>query len=218
MTTLKSHFTLVEHVPVEGYSRVELDALHKKCTSSSIRGHIAGILGLIEHNERGSMLTLVYKDGELVGGSCYRCKNIGKPTSTCVLYNLFSLAPGAGSAAFQSYWSFARKNSRWFKFFVFRGAHSFYSKYNVKYWGASKTGETFSSLGLMYSDDIASSMNQWNTSFNSISDIDRRYLESNLTIFDEKHKNGFARLKEPHRTNLLSNMVLYKPSSTELEF
>lgn len=214
---LKPHsFTLTEGVKAFGYPREEFEALLEQ-TKGDVRIHITDILAhTIRDN--GVLLTLIHQDGKLVGGSTYRTKFVGREESTCVLYNLFSLTPGAGSVAYQSYWNYAAANARWFKFFVFKRAHNFYSKYSVKYWGASKTGDTYSTLGRIYHIDCKKSMQLWNSSYLTLSDRDMKYLEQNLKIFDEKNQTGIKKLKEPYLSELTANLLPYKITNIELEF
>ena len=217
---MNSHsFTLIEHVDVSLLPRKEFEEL-LVVASSKIKMHIIDMLASSVRHD-GSKLTIVYNNTKIVGASLYRVKNKNTQNSTTVLYNLFSMEPGAGSIAFQSYWDFAFNHSRWFKFFVSKNAHSFYQKYSVKYWGASKTGETFSSLGLILSPKPKQSMLEWNSivmSNNIISSVDRIYLESNLAVFNSKHKVGILKLKTPHLQNLLENMLQYENSSISLDF
>ena len=214
---LKPHsFTLIEGVKAFGYNRDEFEDLLDK-TKGDTRLHITDILAhTIRDN--GVLLTLVYQGNVLVGGASYRTKFVGKDESTCVLYNLFSLVPGAGTLAYQSYWDYAIANAKWFKFFVFKRAHAFYKKRGVKYWGASKTGETYSSLGKIYDKDCKKSMDKWNSSYLNLSDRDTKYLESNLKVFNEKNEVGIKKLKEPHLSELTENLLPYNIPNIELEF
>jgi hypothetical protein len=215
-----NNFKVTEHIGLSDLTRQPFDELLNSVRDSATRGHINSIIEYIAtRSDEAVKFTIVRnQDDSIAAVSCYRTKFKGKSSATCVLYNIFSLTPGAGSIAFDSYWKYAVETSHWFKFFVFRGAHKFYSKYNVKYWGASKTGQTFSSLGRIYNKDAKLSMNQWNESFNDLDLLDRTYLESNLKVFEDKHKFGILKLKDPHRQVLLDNLLIYKPKVIRLEF
>lgn len=216
---LKRHsFTLIEDVCIADYPRAEFEAIHAQ-VKGDVKMHLTDILIATTRGDQKCRMTLVYDDGRLVGASVYRTKNNNTPQSTTVLYNLFSIAPGAGSSAFESYWKYAHTNSNWFKFFVFKRAHAFYQKYHISYWGASKTGQTFSSLGRIHSANCTDSMDTWKREVekNLLSSIDRDYLERNLKIFIEKHNVGVLKLKSIDADNLQSSMLSYKPSNIELD-
>lgn len=216
---LKHHsFTLIEDVCVADYPRAEFEAIHSQ-VKGDVKMHLTDILIATTRGDQKCRMTLVYDGSRLVGASVYRTKNNNTSQSTTVLYNLFSISPGAGSAAFESYWRYAHANSNWFKFFVFKRAHAFYQKYHIPYWGASKTGQTFSSLGRIHSSVCIDSMDMWIQSIqqNTLTSVDRDYLENNLKIFMEKHSVGVLKLKPVDLSNLQSAMLKYTPTKIELD-
>ena len=211
-------FTLIEDITIANHSRTEFEKIHAS-TKGDVRMHLTDMLVATTRGDEKCRMTLVYNGDDLVGASVYRTKNDNTLQSTTVLYNLFSIMPGAGSAAFQSYWKYAHTNSKWYKFFVFKRAHAFYQKYNVPYWGASKTGQTFSALGKIYNSNVNDSMAVWKDVIknDSIEANDRIYLEKNLQVFADKHTHGIAKLKGVDLDNLNEAMLKYTTKKIELD-
>jgi hypothetical protein len=167
-----------------------------------------------------NLLSIVYKDDKIVGCASYYCKNLNTQQSTCSLYNIFSLSPGAGSAAFNMYWQYTHTTSKWFKFYVFKKAANFYSKFNVKYFGVSKTGQTFIGFGRVYSTNVIQSMNNWHNTYSKLDSGDTQYFNKNFKVFQEKHNIGKLKLREPYISILQKNMLIYNidiPTLTEFE-
>jgi len=201
------------------YDRRELDELLASDPIKSKKWHILDIITYI-HVKRNASACLIRNDeGKIVGGAAFYCKNISTPNATSSLYNLFSLQPGAGSVAFQYYWDWSiEKGARWYKFYVDFGAYEFYKKYGVKYFGASKTGETLTSMGLIYSNDIRSSMQKWQQEIQNMSYGDRAYFEKNYKIFQEKHLLGARKVKKIFRYCLDEAIMPYEVRRAELSF
>lgn len=210
-------YTIKEYIAHEA-SRDWLEPLYTSITVSKIRMHILDMMISITR-KTSNIITLVYDGDTIVGGSMYYTKNSNTKLSTCSLYNLFSLSPGAGSVAFDAYWKYASKNANWFKFFVFKQAHNFYNKRNVKYWGASKTGETFFSFGKIYSDNVNQSMDIWHSSYNTLELTDYNYFEKTMRFINEKNSYGYKKLKSPYKQYLDDNRLEYiilDPSTLEI--
>lgn len=199
------------------YPRHELDELIDTKPKNNVKRHMVDIVTFIHHKNNTSACLVRDENNKIVGGSAFYCKNINTPEATSSLYNLFSLKSGAGSVAFKFYWNWSvEKNARWYKFYADLGAYEFYKKYGVKYFGVSKTGQTLSSMGLIYSEDILISMKLWEVSYNELHLRDRYYFEKNYKIFLEKHLQGVKKLKKAHQYVLDESILPYKIRQAEL--
>lgn len=202
----------IEYIPSLGkYHRHELDALI--CSGklkSNVKRHLVDMVTYIHHKNETPACLIRTDDERIVGGAIFYCKNRNKLESTSSLYNLFSTQPGCGRLAFQFYWDWSiQQGARWYKFYADLGAYNFYKKFDVKYYGVSKTGQTLSSMGLIYSNDICASMQMWQKNIYDLSTKDREYLEKNLKEFNKKHICGITKLKKSYQYIMSEAIISY---------
>ena len=200
------HSFIVKECHAKDLLRDEFEVLYADCANKKAKSHILDIMVMISR-QVDLTLALIYLEDKLVGASAFYTKNKETQNSTCSLYNLFSLSPGAGSLAFEYYWKYASTNARWFKFYVSKHAHLFYNKRNLKYFGASKTGDTYFAFGRITSSNMVESMNAWNVNYKNLTGLDQAYFDINMKMIIKKNTFGYPKLKGLFKSYLDENLL-----------